>query len=492
MRFQISEGGILCVDWDERWLRVLEASASRGGVKVRGAVRVPMTAAPGDAAALGELIKSTLSEHRLRARRAIMNVPRQDALLNLLSLPPGSQDELAAMVHIQIAKELPFSKDQTVIDFAVSPRKQGMDTLDVWVAAVRNNVIDFYRQVATAAGLRLERIGLRPNANLAAVNAGVEQTGRTLVVDIGPVMTEIDLLRDGQLAYSRSATVGIPESEPEKPVSAALDGLLVEVNRTLAAYRSMDSGGDLDRIVLAGTVSIDDAVVRAFQDRFGAPAEMFEVPPTVKWRAGAEATPAVFASVMGLALSHAGENLHYFNLLTPKEPESERRERIRQVPYRAALIVGLLTVAAAGAYYPLHQRHSQLTELEDQIEQLNKDKDARDELTGLVGNVQTWQGEHAYWIDHLRRIAEVFPSTREVYITKVEFKESGEIRLEVLARDEFQAEDIVWSLNELRENGKQLYKARLGTTSDSQDREYPVTDHVFIQINAMTSGEARR
>src|SRR5690606_1330435 len=157
------------------------------------------------------------------------------------------------------------------------------------------------------------------------------------------------------------------------------------------------------------------------QDRFGAPAQVFEVPPSVKWRLGAEITPPAFASVMGLALSHVGENLHYFNLLSPKEPEGERRERIRQVPYKAAIIVGAVAVAAAGAYYPLHQRHGTIADLEAQIETLNKDKEARDEPTGLVDNVKSWEGEHAYWIDHLRRISEVFPSTREIYITKVEF-----------------------------------------------------------------------
>lgn len=502
MRFPIGESNLLCLDWDERSLRVLEASVSRGGVKIRSAVRVAMTVAMTDPAALGELLRKTLAEHRIRARRAVVHVPRQDALLNLLSLPSGTQDELAAMVHIQIAKDLPFSKDQTVIDFAVPPKGAGGDAnnMDVWVAAVRNSVIDYYRQVVTAAGLRLERIGLRPYANLAALRAGAEQTGRTLLVDIGPSMTEIDVLRDGRLAYSRSATVGSPEGRAADDGAWAMDSLLVEVNRTVAAYRATDSGATIDRIVLAGTATIDQAMLRAFEERFGAPAQVFDLPPSLKWRGGKESA-AAFSSAIGLALSSVGENLYYFNMLAPKEPESERRERIRQVPYKAAIAIGLCTVAAVAAYYPLHTRNAEIAELQRQINAENKDKAARDELTKLLGDIQGWQKGNVYWIDHLRRIAEVFPSTKDVYITKVDFttkdKDPDEIVLEVQASDIFQADDIVEAVNGIREkdakgNERALYTARLGGTSAAADRDYPITDHVIIQVKSMVPADKVR
>jgi Tfp pilus assembly PilM family ATPase len=497
LRLPIGEGDILCIDWDERSLRILEAGASRSGVKVRTAVRVPMTAKPTDPAAMGELLRKTLAEHRVRARRAIVNIPRQDALLNLLSLPKGTQDELAAMVHIQIAKDLPFAKDQTVIDFAVSPAKGEDATLDVWVAAVRNSIIDYYRQAITAAGLRLERVGLRPYANMAAINAGVEQTGRTLVVDIGPSMTEIDVIRDGRLAYSRSATVGAVEGELTVEGSAAMDDLLVEVNRTLGAYRSTDSGAKIDRIILAGTATIDDSVLGAFQERFGAPAQVFSTPPNLKWR-DQDAGAAPFSSAIGLALSSVTENLYYFNLLAPKEPESERRERIRQVPYKAAIIVGLCALGAIAAYYPLHQRKAEIATIQRDIDQLNSDKADRDELAKLLGDLEDWQRQNNYWIDHLLRIAEVFPSTKDVYMTKVDFKESGEIVLEVQATDMFQAGNIVQAVRQIKEKDAKgklqpLYTARVGGAAEANDPKYAVTDHVIIQIKSMAqTGTARR
>lgn len=485
MRLPIGEGDVLCIDWDERSLRLVAAGPSRGGVRVRNAVCVELTAAPDDPAALGEFIRRTMAEHRIRARRAFVTVPRQDALLNLLSLPNGTCDELAAMVHIQIAKDLPFAKDQTVIDFAVAPQPDNPTNVDVWVAAVRNSVIDHYRQVMIAAGIRLERLGLRPYANMAALNAVVEPAGRTLMVDIGPSMTEINLFRDGRLAYSRSATVSIPADGQLTAGSPVMDTLLVEVNRTIAAYRSTDTAGRVDRVVLAGTAKLDESVVQAFLDRFGAPTAIFDVTAAMRWRSGHPAA-APFSAAIGMAVGMSAENLNYFNLLAPKEPEGERRERIRQVPYKAAVIIALLAAGSVAAYYPFYKLGKETAEVQANIDDLNKDKKERDELEAYLGQVQGWQAKNAFWVDHLSRIAKVFPSTKEGYITKIDFNEKGEIKLDILATDRFVAGKIVHAVQEIEEKGKLLYSATLlGASDKSQDPKYKFSDRVSIQVISM-------
>ena len=294
----LRDRSIVCIDWDERSLRIVDASHTRTSVKIRKAVHVPLAEGvnPREPASLGEFLKRTLAEHRIRTRRAIVDVPRQDAVFNLMSLPKGSLEEMAMMVHVQAGKELPFPKDQAVIDFALAGGDTGAESgmCDVWLAAIRIAVVDRYRQVVTGAGLKLERIGLRPYANLAALAPEQVAEGRTLVVDVGASMTEINVIHEGRLVYSRAASVSIPpgglSEKPERPGSASrlsddavpsidegfarpapMEALIIEVSRTVQAYRASDPGASIDRIILAGTEGIDARVVARFEEQFGAP-----------------------------------------------------------------------------------------------------------------------------------------------------------------------------------------------------------------------------
>ena len=58
---------------------------------------------------------------------------------------------MPGMVQIQIAKELPFSVADAVIDFAAPPAPAGATTADVLVAAVRREVLEQYEATVTAA-----------------------------------------------------------------------------------------------------------------------------------------------------------------------------------------------------------------------------------------------------------------------------------------------------------------------------------------------------
>ena len=87
MRF-LGEPDLLCLDWDERSLRVVNAGVARGEIFLRNAFIVPIS--PGvdvrDPASLGAFIRKSLSEHRIRTRRAIVDVPRHEAHLTLMNL----------------------------------------------------------------------------------------------------------------------------------------------------------------------------------------------------------------------------------------------------------------------------------------------------------------------------------------------------------------------------------------------------------------------
>jgi type IV pilus assembly protein PilM len=216
---------MLAIDWDVRTVRIVQARVSKRKQTVLRAlaVQIPDETSPTDALEMGQLIRRSLDQEGISTRHAIVDVPRDQVILHTLKLPPAGVNELAGMVGMQIGRELPFPLSEAIVDFAAqAPRSDasldgsGEETkqqLEVLVAAARNEVIEFYASVCRHAGLIADRIGLRPYANMTGAlrMLGDDAPQRVLLVDVGPGLSEIDVIRDGRLNFSRAASVMIPK-----------------------------------------------------------------------------------------------------------------------------------------------------------------------------------------------------------------------------------------------------------------------------------------
>ncbi len=507
----IADRSMVCIDWDERSLRVLDGQFRRGGLKVRKAFHVPLPAQidPRDPGEMGAFLKRALAEHRIRTRRAIVDVPRQEAVFTSMTLPRGSKEEIAAMVQVQAAKELPFAKDQAVVDFAMcAGAKEGM--CEVWVAAVRTAVVERYRQTVANAGLKAERIGLRPYANAAALIPGQASTDRILMVDIGPSMTEINVIAEGRLMYSRAASVSVPpEGLTAKPTEAGatepslagdavrlldepaprpepMDALLIEVSRTVEAYRMTSPGSTINRVVLAGAVGPDDEVIDRFEKRFGAPAQIYEVPAMVAWRRSKEMSTAPFSAVVGLALSSLKEAESSFDFLHPKEPQAAERERKRQRPMLVATVALFVVAGGVLAYQPFKSRKAEIGRLKAVIREVNSDQKARKQLFDRMDDVRAWQTKNIVWIDKFKRLADAFPDNKEGYIVRLECGEKGTLSLDMVTKEATVAAGIVGRIAEIKNaKGQAVYQAKVGNNEDSRLADYPVKDKVIVELQEM-------
>ena len=93
---------VLCVDWDRRALRLVVARVGQGVVSLEDAHShpVPDDIDVDDPVAMGGLLARMLRWHGWRYRRVIVDVARDKAVINRLTLPPTPLDELAATVTI--------------------------------------------------------------------------------------------------------------------------------------------------------------------------------------------------------------------------------------------------------------------------------------------------------------------------------------------------------------------------------------------------------
>ena len=87
---------VVSLDWDDQALRMVWGRAQKGRLQdVRSAsAAFPEDLDRTDAAALGAFVRTCLAEHKISAHQAVVDIPRDQAILNTLSLPRAPDAEL--------------------------------------------------------------------------------------------------------------------------------------------------------------------------------------------------------------------------------------------------------------------------------------------------------------------------------------------------------------------------------------------------------------
>ncbi|HYF00911.1 MAG TPA: pilus assembly protein PilM, partial [Planctomycetota bacterium] len=70
-------------------------------------------------------LKEALAKVGAAGGKAVLLVPRGQAVLRELELPEGSPDELVAMVRFQVEREVPFPLDQVRYTYVETARANG-------------------------------------------------------------------------------------------------------------------------------------------------------------------------------------------------------------------------------------------------------------------------------------------------------------------------------------------------------------------------------
>ncbi len=438
---------LLAIDWDAKDLRLVLVRPRTDGVDLLKAISVPIPrdVVMDDAESLGAFVREAVRQAKVRAKRAVLSIPRDQVVLNTLSLPPSPEEDLPSIVQFQIAKELPFAADQATIDFAVCGTFDPKESCSVLVAAVRNEQLGFFRNVAAEAGLTLERIGLRPHANLLAVLAKAPglQDKSLLVVEVGPRMTEIDIIRGGAVAFSRAASVMLPEfdgrqagqiqdsriqlpaledRESDEATRKAVSELMVEVVRSFEAYRATEPGASVDQIIVCGATDLEKELAEALASRFAAQAALYMPDRALDLTPQRAKELRGFSAALGLALGHSSHGPSHFDFLHPKKPVSRRAVRMKKLP--AAILAAVLLIAA-GVTAHLKIIQPLVDEMEPLEAAVNKMKPKEKPIRAFAKQVKAldkWGESEQYWPEVLVSLTNEFPPEEEAFITHLDFE----------------------------------------------------------------------
>jgi len=512
---------IVAVDWDSRTLRIVHALLGKRGVKIDRllSAAIPPEVDLASPEQLGRHIRRVLDQEGIHTKHATVDIPRDQAILKTLSLPALPPDDLAGMVAIQIAKELPFAASEAVIDFAV-PKSPGADTtMDVLVAAVRREVVQHYEATVEAAELKLDRVGLRPYANTVAVCEVLKHAlpERVMFIDVRPALTEIDIIRNGSLTFSRAASVMVSkearvhgdrprlsivregrtaaeqetvEASAEEPhrlegVDATIHMLVLEVTRSIEAYRAGDPGAAIDHVVIGGDLGVEETLADAIQKRLGFTIEMYNPAASFGWEPDEGAGASAFASTLGLVLGHSYDRALHFDFLHPKKRTSQTQERLKKAPWVAA--VAVLFFAASGialAKFTANDRKT-LATIESSIRELEEKRTDSKKFLELMDRIREFDADQNVWVDVLYDLFNALPTNEELVVNHLEMNQlESRLVLKTKAKNRDTATSAVRRLDEFRREGKDRprFKAAIGPQSEKKGEKYPFVQDLRITV----------
>jgi type IV pilus assembly protein PilM len=254
--------------------------------------------------------------------------PRRDLLVTSLSdtgiiirqatLPRMPAKDLAQAIPFEARKHVPYESSQVVLRHQVVGEDPKTATCQVLVVAVPRAAFQRHESL-------LKRLGVQPYAievgALAVANAYLAVTRGNpdcvAIVDLGATRTVIDIQRDGGIFFCRQLPIsgetftqeiqrafGVPyesaervkrgKSGPGDPdiqavmeaVRPAVDGLLMEVRRSLAYYDNMAGRRGFSRILLTGGGALLPGLGAYLQENLGLPVELMNPLAGLQWDPG--------------------------------------------------------------------------------------------------------------------------------------------------------------------------------------------------------------
>jgi len=523
---------ILCVDWDPRTLRVVHASVTKRGAKIDRllSVAIPTDVDSSDAAQMGAHLRRVLNQEDIGTRHVIVDVPRDQVILNTLNLPVNVPDALPNIVGIQVAKQLPYALADAVVDFVVVPHDGKAATGEVLVAAVRKEVLSKYEAVFRAAGVKLDRVGLRPSANRVAAARFLRHASfdRVLMIDVRPHLTEINLIRNSFLTFSRAASVHIPDrldepaatpvsvSEPAlrlitpdepvpesavdsggRPSDLVIASLVVEVTRSIEAYRATDPGAKMDHVVIGGDLGIEERLAEALQLKLGVTAEIYNPAATFGWEPDEGASASAFSASLGGVIGYAEEDALQFNFLRPKRTESVAGRRLKKAPLVAA--VAVLFIAAAGVAFASYTRpkRDKLATIEAEIKKLETaaKSEEHEKFLALAQSIKSFDKDQFIWVDVLLDIVGRLPPQEQMVIDQIDANQQkdGQVKLKAKWKQSQAIYDTIQAINEARgeyERSPRYEAKQAGQQSVHEDKDYPVVQDLIISLVRETANKS--
>jgi hypothetical protein len=357
-----------------------------------------------DPVLLGGWIRQQLRTAGFPKAPVVIAIARQHVGLKRMQLPSTDPDELPRMTRLALQRELPFEADDAIIDFV--PTQDTSSSTSVLAVAAPCSVIDFVRQTVRAAGLSIERIGLRAMGAAVLAGGDAAETGETMIVDITGEGIEFCVVRDGVIQFSRGAEMS--GSAAQNPAET----ILTETRRTWMSYRIVEESGGLDQAIILGDRSQLAPTAQSISEMLRVPAKILEHHPRIE--AGVHDVDRLWP-LAGMLLESPTQR-ETINFAQPRRATDRVAQRRRRVVLAAAIVVVMLAGLWTFSRRDLQNLQNEQTSLKETRSQLAPEHARYFRDRYRLAHLEKWEDSQVRWLVHAAYVATMVPAADQVVL----------------------------------------------------------------------------
>ena len=367
-----------------------------------------------------------LKEQRIKAKEVLLSISGQSVFMRFVKLPPVAPDKIEQVVRFEAQQNVPFPIEEVTWDYQMMPPRATGTEAEAVIVAIKKEVIEAEVEAVERVGVKIKRVDVAPFALLNAFRYSEPQTEEcTLIIDMGARSTNLvfveknsfwirnvpiagnqisqsicnelqepfiaaEVLKKGKGFVSLGGFYADPDDADaariSKLIRSTMTRLHVDINRSIAYYRTTLSGGAPKRVFLTGGSTQLPYLDLFIADKLGLPVAYFNPLRNVNLDPSLnsnylQVNSCYTAELVGLALRDSGSCPAEITLEAPRL--SARISKRRKLPfYGGALAAWFILMACIGLFY-----FKQIQVATDTAQKLGDTAQGLQNLAPKIGNL---------------------------------------------------------------------------------------------------------
>jgi type IV pilus assembly protein PilM len=317
-------------------------------------------------------------DHGIRAGEVLLSISGQSVFMRFVKLPAINATQVEQVVEFEAKQNVPFPIDEVTWDYQMMPNRTAAagSEAEAVIVAIKKDILEAEVEAVEKAGMKIKRVDVAPFALLNAFRYSEPPTEDcSLIIDMGARSTNLvfvekssfwirnipiagnqisqNICNDLQEPFTAAETLkkgkgfvslGGVYADPDdtdaarisKIIRSTMTKLHVDINRSIAYYRTTLNGGPPKRVFLSGGSSQLPYLDLFIADKLSLPVAYFnplrnvDLAPSLK-REHLQQNNCCTAELVGLALRETGSCPAEVNLEAPSL--ATRADKRRKQPY---------------------------------------------------------------------------------------------------------------------------------------------------------------